>query len=194
MRVTATPDEQVLISRVLAFANMKRINSASEVESLFSSLSFTGWYDEKRQRRFQVIKKGGVQAYRSDQTVLKGALAEIVGGKAENVAEVTKRVRSVLERLPVLLVPTVEGKPRQILLFAGVEACVHYALLLLLDASRGMGDRLGQCDAPGCEKFNLAFEGRPRRYCNDEHRLKADTKDKKRERMKQWRKGKAGGR
>lgn len=39
-----------------------------------------------------------------------------------------------------------------------VEECVMRA-----------GKRLGQCGKPGCAKFNLAWEGRPRRHCNHAH-------------------------
>jgi hypothetical protein len=48
---------------------------------------------------------------------------------------------------------------------AGVAALCALGLLFLLDEDRGLGRRLGQCGAPGCGRFNLAFAGRPRRHC-----------------------------
>jgi hypothetical protein len=53
----------------------------------------------------------------------------------------------------------------------------YLALAFILEPSRGLTERLGQCRAPGCGRFNLTFKRRARFYCNDEHRLAFDKLD-----------------
>src|SRR5207248_1619092 len=43
------------------------------------------------------------------------------------------------------------------------------AIARLLAGYRGLTNRLGQCGAPNCGRFNLTFVGRPRRHCSEEH-------------------------
>lgn len=67
-----------------------------------------------------------------------------------------------------------------------VEPEWAHGLALILDESRGLLRRLGRCRKPGCGKFNLTFTGRPRLYCNEEHRLAFDKHDAPR-RLREWR-------
>jgi hypothetical protein len=184
MRVTVTNPERQLIERVLLLANMREIKSTKQVESLFTDLPFVGFYDQNQQRRFQGLKSSEIAVYKETQRDLQQILGDIASGDSERRAQVIDKIRHTL--VPVLLVPSEQGKPLQIYGFTGVEACWRYVVWLLLDPTRGLMNRLGHCDAPRCNKFNLAFTGRPRRYCNESHRLAADAL-RVNERVKQWR-------
>jgi hypothetical protein len=62
--------------------------------------------------------------------------------------------------------------------------CAWLAVAVLLDESRGLVGRLGRCGA--CDRFNVAFNGKPRRHCNEEHldQYRAMTST---ERVARWR-------
>ena len=45
--------------------------------------------------------------------------------------------------------------------------CAWLALAVLLDESHGLVGRLGRCGA--CGRFNVAFTGKPRRHCSEDH-------------------------
>jgi len=68
-----------------------------------------------------------------------------------------------------------------------VETSCWLAVLILLDERASpYRQRLGRCGAPGCGRFNLTFEGRPRRHCSDAHRRRYD-KTLIAKRVKAWR-------
>jgi hypothetical protein len=183
MRVTINRAEQQLIERALRLANMREIKSTKQVEDLFTDLPFVGVFDHKGRQVFQVLKPSEVEVYRETQSDLRKMLGSVASGRAKERAEVLDVLRRTQQ--PVLLIPS-DTAPQQIFVFPGVEACWKYVLLLLLDPSRGLTNRLGRCDAPDCGNFNLAFTGRPKRYCNEKHRLAADAL-RVNERVKEWR-------
>lgn len=184
MRVTVTKPEQELICRMLRFANLKKITSTDQVENLFRRIPLlTG--------EIQTLPVGEHFKYESDRGHLRDTLERIASGKIEERQEAIRRARKMLQHVLAGVALTEEGS----LVFArgllGIQACCWYGVGLILDPSRGLRDRLGLCDAAGCSRFNLSFEGRPRRYCNEKHRRAADA-SKVAERVRRWRKRKQG--
>ena len=179
MRVT--PEEQKVIEAALVFANLRRIRSVDQAQKIFMRLPLVG-------RRFNVIPRSEVRAFRKDQTELRYWLERIdrVGESAreEIAAAVADRLGAVDTRV------TFDGE-RVLYGFAlsGVQAGYAYAVGLILDGSRDLTSRLRQCTAPGCGRFRLDLEGKPRKYCNEEHRRRADAAGAK-YRVRKWRKRK----
>ncbi len=176
MRVT--PEEQKVIEATLAFANLRRIRSVDQVQKIFMRLPLVG-------RGFKVIPRSEVRAFRKDQTELHSWLERIdragKSAREEIATAVAKRLGAVDTRIAF------DGK-RVLYGFAlsGVQAGYAYAVGLILDESRGLTSRLRQCTAPGCGRFRLDLEGKPRKYCNEAHRRMADAVDA-RNRVKRYR-------
>ncbi len=163
MGVTSDFEKRV-IQAMLAFANLKTIRSTKQVEELFFPLA-----DE----RFQTIPTKDKWAFEDNQRELRKWLEEISKGGTAGV----KQIRSQLnERLKAVRLRPVleEGKAKYKLSIDGVQAAYSYALWLILDEKRGLINRLNKCGAPGCGRFRLDFEGKPRRHCNEKHRRAAD--------------------
>lgn len=160
MRVTAR--EQDLIARLLEFANWKTIATTAQVERHFMAaplVATTGG-------TFQVIEPANVAAYRQDQDAIRCALQTVVRGGETGRQRVGALAAYMLgEVIDARLVLDTARRIRTRFRLNGVLACCWLAIALLLDAERGLVNRLGQCGKPGCGKFNLTFSGRPRRHC-----------------------------
>lgn len=132
-----------------------------------------------------------VEALRSDQETLKDWLTKIANLRqsaypevAPQINEKQDRPKPVLTSIPVLR----EGKLVHIITLkglTGVEGVLAYGTALILDPRRGLTRRLGRCNY--CGRFRLDFEGRPRTYCSDAHRLAYDRQVAP-ERVRMWRK------
>jgi hypothetical protein len=68
--------------------------------------------------------------------------------------------------------------------FDGLRAFFAFGVALVLDATRGLTARLGQCGY--CGRFNLTLRGAPRRHCTNEHRRRYDA-GRVAERVRAWR-------
>jgi hypothetical protein len=160
MRVT--PAERDLIERVRVFVNWRTVATTVQVEQHFMAASLVA----ATGRTFRVIEPEHVAAYRQDQQVFRGAFATIVHGGEPGRRRVAALAAYMLaEVIDTRLVLDLAQRVRVRFRVDGVLACGWLAVALLLDAERGLTSRLGQCGKPGCEKFNLAFAGRPRRHC-----------------------------
>lgn len=181
MRVTLTESERELVRRVLVFANWPKVTSTVKVEEHLSNIGhLTG----------RMMSYGGdIAQPRGEHVALKDTLAKIASGKKQERDAATSKVNEMMLRhvkatVGLLLPDATLGVANAIL---GVQAAIWYGVALIIDSRRGLRNRLGQCGAPGCEKFNLTFAGRPQRHCSEEHRRKADA-PKISERVERWRK------
>ena len=79
-----------------------------------------------------------------------------------------------------------KSRLRVIGLLDGVDACISYAIGLLLERRRGLIGRLGRCGYSKCQRFHFHHgeAGRPRSYCNITHRRKAEAEQRKEQRRK----------
>src|SRR5262245_21117725 len=125
MRITITQPERLLLERVLRFANTA-IKSTKQVESLFTDLPFVGVFDPEKKRRFQVLPASEIETYRRDQRKVRDALGKIVSRNRDKQKSVATEAQEIIQRMPVILVPSAEGRPQVIYLFSGVEACCWY--------------------------------------------------------------------
>ncbi len=154
--------ERAAIDAAVRFANME-IETTEQVEGLFREL------DLPRQR-WRTLRPGEVEAFRNDQKELRGWLESI----ARSGGVVRKTEKTINERIGAIGVEGarlefVEGKLRMAyaLDVSGVQASYAFAIALLLDETRNLGDRLGHC--PRCGQFFFdadAGPGRRRRFCS----------------------------
>jgi hypothetical protein len=167
MRATAvSPPEGDLLARVLRFANLPRIGSTTQIERLFRDAALV-----QAGGVLKVIEPENVAAYRNDQGTVRAALAAIASGDVAGRQSILRQADQKLGDTVSVRLGVHDGR----LVFGyrvdGVLAACWLAIALLLDDGRGLTNRLGQCGAPGCERFNLTFTGRPRRHCSETHRL-----------------------
>jgi hypothetical protein len=159
MRVTQA--ERDIVERTLWFANLKRITSTRQVELHFARARVL-----PPNGAFRGLRPDELAAYRRDQVELRRHLSAIADDQRREVANVVLPIvnRQLAEIVGVQL--GIQGS-HVVLRYdlAGVAALCALGLMFLLDEDRGLGRRLGRCGAPGCERFNLAFAGRPRRHC-----------------------------
>ena len=159
MRVTRA--EQDVVERALWFANLKRLSTTRQVESQFARARVL-----PPDGAFRVLRPSELDAYRRDQVELRRHLSAIAGGqRRELAATVLPTVNRQLAQTVGLRLGVQGGHVVLQYDVAGVAALCALGLMFLLDEERGLGHRLGRCGAPGCERFNLAFTGRPRRHC-----------------------------
>lgn len=179
MKVTVTDGERELIRRMLQFANMKQIKSTRQVEALFRNIpGMTGL--------IMAYQRHEVPAARAERESVSAALRAIASGKKEGLIEAINKTNDMLQHVKGQFRLTEDGMLHLGGMLLGVQACAWYAVVLVIDKRRGLRTRLGFCDAPGCGKFNLTFEGRPRRYCDEKHRLAADSV-RANKRVQKWR-------
>jgi hypothetical protein len=180
MRARVTPAEQDLIERTLRFANLRVIANTLQVEQLFAEATMVRAGDV-----FGTLSVSEVATYRRDQKGLRERLAAIASGNVRERRDLTEKANELLATVPTRL-----GLVGQRLVFGftvrGVGPATWLALAFLLDEGRGLTNRLGQCRKPGCGRFNLTFEGRPRIFCNEQHRLAYD-RSVAADRARKWR-------
>lgn len=182
LREHITSFEQALLEATLAFANLRRIRSTQQVEDLFRRVTLTG-------QRFKTVRPKDVPAFYHDQAELRRWLEKIAytttDARKTIGAEVAERLGTVPTRA------TFDGHRMKTEIVApdGVQASYSYAVGLLLDETRGLTTRLGQCGY--CGRFNLTIHGKPRMHCSEDHRRHADA-HRATERMRKLRAEKAG--
>jgi hypothetical protein len=196
MRVTVTAQERQLVERLLLFANTKKFPSSRWVENLYAELGFIGRLNAKGQREFQslnpnddpAVEPVALESYRGHQAQVVDWLAAITSGKLNARSRVGSELIPLLSRtVEIQFNLDMKGRLESFFVLAGMEAVFAFSTSIILNSAKGLLNRLGRCDAPKCGKFNLTFEGRPRRYCSKAHRRKADLA-KVTERVKAWRK------
>jgi hypothetical protein len=162
--------ESDAIDAAVRFANLE-IETTAQVEGLFREL------DLPRQR-WKTLRPGEVAAFRADQDELRGWLKSIAatGGVSRAVEKkVSERVGAI--GVEGARLEFVGGRLRLVYItdVSGVQATYAYATALLLDQSRDLGERLGEC--PKCGQF--FFDSRLRRgarmkfcspVCSNAHR------------------------
>jgi len=189
---TITDQQQKLIQQTLKLANMRKLASTRQVESLFSMLDFFGYPDPANpdQRVYGMLNPTGdsqkevegVKAFERDRDKLREILAMILERETLTpIREVNAGLFAM--RLGIALSPS--GEVRIAGLVGGVQAAVYYALALIL-SDPAITRRLSRCGAPTCRKFILDFVPKWRKHCTEAHRRAAD-KLKSPARSKDWR-------
>lgn len=173
MKQTNADWEKRLIETTLEFANVDEIHSTGEVEDLFRNLGFVG-RPSKKGWVFNVLPKKEVNVFRQSRRTLRDLLDKISSRDPARLQEAIRETSKVLDAAVKGVTLGPGGELRMVGALDGVQACWAYALALLLNPDKGLTHRLGKCGAPGCDRFNINFEGRPRRHCNEEHRREAD--------------------
>ena len=187
-----TDQQQKLIGQTLKLANMRKLTSTRQVESLFSALDFFGYPDAANpdQRVYGMLNPTGdsqkevegVKAFERDRDKLREILAMIFEKETVTaIREVNAGLFAV--RLGIALSPS--GEVRIAGLVGGVQAAIYYALASILSGA-AITRRLRRCDAPNCHKFILDFVPKWRKHCSEAHRRAAD-KLKAPARSKEWR-------
>ena len=87
----------------------------------------------------------------------------VSGGEIELGADLHPKRRGRRVDAPLVLLP------------GDVPTAVWSAILHLLVSDTKVGGRLSRCGAPGCGRFNLAFEGKAQRHCSPLHRRRYDA-------------------
>jgi hypothetical protein len=159
----ATTAEQDLVDRFVAFLNLD-VTSTGQVEHLFADAMMVG--------RMQTLRPDEVGAYRSDQTAMRAVVAPLAGAfgssRLRRVArKLAPQVRAGLGDKPFPAWVTFEERLSVRYALDGVALCCWVAVGLLLDEERGLLGRFGRCGA--CGRFNVTYDGKPRRHCSDEH-------------------------
>jgi len=168
-----TPEEQTLVESALAFANLKVIKSTSEVEDLFR------WNVALVGSVFQVIPPAETGSYENDQRELRRWLELIrqsEAGRKQVGVEVAERLGTIESRATFQ-----ENELRVEFALSGVQACYAYAVGVILDRRRKLVTKVGHCRWSQCGKFQLNFSpaGRPRNYCNKQHKWAAEAERRK---------------
>ncbi len=189
MRVTPTGFDPEWVRHTLDFANLRE-PSPEQVERLFNGLILVRWADLLD----EAVRRPAREDYAGLQMAIRAALDAISRGDSRATREVAQEAQRRLERstyVPRLArtdkaAYTLGGVFPVFIPPASVEECCWLAVQLLLDEQRGWGRRLGRCGAPDCGRFNLTFEGRPRRHCSDARRRRYDE-TMAAQRVKAWR-------
>ncbi len=175
MRVTLTPEDKQVLYTTLAFANLKRIQSANQVLDLLKRLP------------------PGLHIITHTHTRLKD-IAALQGDQAdlrEWLTEIATLGKAACEKIGPEIARTLND--------AGLQGCYGYSargvfyeakflrsdlrvlcarsVALILNQQYGLVTRLGQCRQ--CDRFRLTLSGRPRTFCNEKHRLAWDSADAK---------------
>jgi len=158
-------EEKKIIEEVIWFANLKRIQSTSQIEQRFMKLPLIAKVNDLP--AFGTLKPSEVEAYRNDQFRVREFL-ESISNSNKGRKQVDSKIAELIDRTVISQINFKDGKLTTKYILSGVEAVYSFALALILD--RGIAGRLKQCGNPNCLRFNLDFEpkGRPRRFCNDE--------------------------
>jgi hypothetical protein len=172
-----SPRERGLIEAVLAFANLRSIESNREVEDLFRMAAIDG----------EGIAEGS-SAYRDRlQPLLRRWLADTIrssAGRAATAAEVKHLIPHGMSATPEFSM----GRLWYDFHLSSVRAGCALALALILDSGRGLTGRLQQCTLSSCGRFSVDFDshGRPRKYCSVSHKNLANYEQSP-ARMRHWR-------
>lgn len=126
-------------------------------------------------------EKGLLSAFADEQSWFRSALREIAAGNApDDIEPLAKSARRMLI-LPRFITGKRSLRVVHWYLPDDLMAVLSYVVLLLLDADKGYGADLCQCELSRCGVFFLAIRGetgRPRRkYCTQEHLEEAHEAD-----------------
>lgn len=167
-----TAPEKELIKRLLTFVNLKKIKSTKQVEKIFSNVQgLTG--------RLAPYDPREVKTCVQEQASLRDVLTKIASRRKKDLEEAIAKIDSMtVARVQGAIGLSPDGRLILKAGLFGVQAAAWYAAALIVDLSRGLRNRLGECGAPGCGRFNISLDlrGRPLRHCNEEHRRLADAK------------------
>jgi hypothetical protein len=187
-----TDQQQKLIGQTLKFANMRKLVSTHQVESLFSTLDFFGYpdptnsgqwlYDSLNPNGDSQKEVEGVEAFERDRDKLREILTMII--EKETLTAIHE-VNAGLVAVTLRIALSPSGEVRIAGLVGGVQAAIYYALASILSVP-AITRRLSRCGAPNCSKFILDFVPKWRKHCNEAHRRAAD-KLKSPARSKEWR-------
>ena len=152
MQFFIAPWEVPFLHATLRFANMRRINSAQEVERVFSALFLGGTFlsigDEP----------DAAQKYCDERAVLEKMLSDLVSGDQPRRKDIIGQLRKRIDAIRFRVVVMPDGKQRLTAARSGVEGCYWYAISLLVDPKRGLVDRLKVCDATEGQASPSSFE------------------------------------
>ena len=165
-----TGPEKELINRLLRFANLRKIESTTQVEGLFSNIDgLTG--------KLMPYLPEEVQTCIDEQAVVKDALMKISTGVKLDLEQATEAVNAKIRDRVRVGVALINSRLTVVSGLLGVEAAAWYGIALMIDESRALRTRLRQCGAPGCGRFflDVGRKGRPRRHCSERHRRLADA-------------------
>ena len=189
---TITDQQQKLIQQTLKLANMSKLVSTRQVESVFSTLDFFGYpdpanpggrlYDSLNPTGDSQKEVEGIKAFERDRDKLREILTMIF---EKETLKAIQEVNAGLFAMTLRMGLSPSGEARIAGLVGGVQAAVYYALALILN-DPAITRRLSRCGAPNCRKFILDFAPKWRKHCNEAHRRAAD-KLKAPARSKEWR-------
>lgn len=187
MRVT--PHQKGLIESVLAFANLKTVESLDQV---VVTLIDRAYHAAELRIRIQEMNTPLV-ALRAVHERLRADLRTIAtqeGGHQKALDDVGKGVvRRLTEAGPTVTFEWQRGRMMQRINLDryDVDAYCSLALVLILDDGLGLTSRLGCCRYSRCGRFRLDFNptGRPRVFCAG-HKERYDN-EQSNDRVKKWR-------
>jgi hypothetical protein len=176
-----TKVERGTIETTLAFANLPRIESPSQVQAVFGGLPFT-WA-----KHWNWVQDVPASAFRKDQRRVRRWLAGIAQRDLRALQRVIADVNKVLARTthPVLRInpKTLRGAV-EYRSGGGVEELCAVAVWDLFDSL--LLRRVRRCPLRGCGRFRVTYEGRVWNYCSIEHQREGERL-KAIERVKRWR-------
>jgi hypothetical protein len=136
------------------------------VERLFGDAAMVGG-------RLMTLPPHEIDAYRRDQAAMRAVVAPLAGAfgssRLRRVGrQLASKVRAGLgDKMFPAWVTFDEDRLRVRYALNGVVLCCWMAVGLLLDEERGLLGRFGRCGA--CGRFNITYDGKPRRHCSEEH-------------------------
>jgi hypothetical protein len=163
------PPEQDLVAHFVEFLNLA-IESTEDVEQLFAEAALVAGPMR--------IRPDETQRYRELQDEMVAAMAPLatVFGHPISAKRTAQALAvTVREKLADMPPPLAVFQVREDGTFGityalnGVAQCCWVAVGLLIDPTRLLPGRLGRCGAPGCHRFVVSFERRPRRHCDTAH-------------------------
>lgn len=128
-------------------------------------------------------------SYKDEQDRLRDWLSRIKSDRTKVAAEVSRAIEETVDAVATFE----DGRFEVHYILRTVGAACAFGVALILDKQRGLTTRLLRCDH--CQRFNLELDpkGRPRRFCNQEHKRLADNKNSA-AKMREWRKENAAAR
>lgn len=161
-------EQKALVETVLWFANLKRIRSTKQVEQRFAQLPLVPGV-------FQIIEEENLAAYQQDQAELRRWL-EIITKSAAKRRNVANEIANRLAQTVTARLSFSHGRLVYVYGITGVQAACALGIAFMLDETLGLSSRLKQCGNPECLRFNLDLlpKGRPRRFCSEECKKRAD--------------------
>lgn len=187
MATNLKTEERKFVETLVWFANLRRVNSTSQIEKRFASAAAVV---TPRVQAFKQLPPSEVLTYRGNGQPHARRLLERVIEAQSDFRSIPKLARDVSAMLGDKVEAVVAFDPKSQRLrvepqLTGVEACVAYGIALLLDTENDALYRVGQCGKPGCGRFNITWSGKPRWHCKGH--VDAANNARSAERMREWR-------